>query len=342
VEREIDLIEEVARIYSYLKIPGTLPSFAGGVVEQPTARKQSALRGRLLALGYNESLSPTFIPQEEARFFLSAGALAASAEPVRIANPLSEEAAYMRTSLVPGLLAQAGYNLNRGNTEVRLFEAGHVYAIAGDGVDEHHSLAMVATGAATAPGVHGKAEALNFFHLKGDMEQLLAAFAATVSFDRKVPEWLHPGRAARATADGKTVALFGQLHPEVAAARKLKQEVFVAELLVEELYGLALRQPAYTPVSKYPAVERDFSFVLPDGVEFESIRAKIAAMKIAELVAILPAEIFRGGSLAAGTYSLLLRVRLESAERTLRDDEVTAWSQRIIEAVGSMGGTLRQ
>jgi len=336
VEREIDLIEEVARIYSYLKIPGTLPSFAGGVVELPNAQKQATLRTRLLALGYNESLSSTFIPQEDARFF-------AAAEPVRIANPLSEEASFMRTTLVPGLLMQIGYNLNRGNTDVRLFEAGHVYAMQGEGVDEHNSLVFVSTGGAREADVHGKAEPLNFFHIKGDVEQLLAAFdAGKVVFDRKVPAWLHPGRSARAQVDGKTVGIFGQLHPEVAAARKLKQEVFIAEISVEALYQLALRQPAYTPISKYPAIERDFSFVLPEGVEFEGIRQKLSELAIAELATTLPAETFRGGSLAVGSYSFLLRVRFQSAEHTLRDDEVANWSQQIVKAVEELGGALRQ
>jgi phenylalanyl-tRNA synthetase beta chain len=345
VEREIDLIEEVARIYSYLKIPSTLPSFAGGVVELPNARKQAVLRNRLLALGYNESLSSTFIPQEDARFFIGKGE--ANAEPVRIANPLSDEASFMRTSLVPGLLLQVAYNLNRGNAEARLFEAGHVYAMqaeaGGANVDEHNSLAFVATGTEQKAGVHGKPEPINFFHIKGDVEQLLVAFdVGEVTFDRTVPTWLHPGRAARAQIAGTTVAIFGQLHPEVAAARKLKQDVFIAEIFVEALYQLALRQPTYTPVSKYPAVERDFSFVLPEGVEFESIRQKLSALAIPELTAILPAETFRGGSLAAGTYSFLLRVRFQSAECTLRDDEVAGWSQRIVKAVESLGGSLRQ
>jgi phenylalanyl-tRNA synthetase beta chain len=336
VEREIDLIEEVARIYSYLKIPSTLPSFSGGVVELLNARKQSALRGRLLALGYNESLSSTFIPQEDARYF-------ASAEPVRIANPLSEEASFMRTSLAPGLLSQIAYNLNRGNSDVRLFESGHVYAMQGEAVDEHNALAFVATGSACEPSVHGKPEPLTFFHLKGDIEQLLAAFdASDVTFDRTVPAWLHPGRAARAQVDGKTLAIFGQLHPQVAAARKIKQDVFLAEVFVEALYALTLRQPTYTPISKYPAVERDFSFVLPEGVEFASIRQQLSALRIAELSTILPAETFRGGSLAAGTYSFLLRVRFQSAERTLRDDEVAAWSQQIVKSVELLGGSLRQ
>jgi phenylalanyl-tRNA synthetase beta chain len=262
---------------------------------------------------------------------------------VRIANPLSEEASYMRTSLVPGLLLQIAYNLNRGNADARLFEAGHVYAMRGEAVDEHNSLAWVATGAAAQPSVHGKPEPLNFFHVKGDVEQLFAAFdAAEVTFDRTVPTWLHPGRSARAQRAGKTLAIFGQLHPEVAAARKLKQDVFIAEIFVEALYKLPLRQPAYTPISKYPAVERDFSFVLPEGVEFESIRQKLSALAIPELTAILPAETFRGGSLAAGTYSFLLRVRFQSAERTLRDDEVANWAQQIVKAVELLGGSLRQ
>jgi len=340
VEREIDLIEEVARIYSYLRIPNTLPSFAGGVVEQPNACKQAELRSRLLALGYNESLSSTFIPQEDARFFIDG---AANAEPVRIANPLSEEASFMRTSLVPGLLLQVAYNLNRGNSEVRLFEGGHVYAMQGEAVDEHNSLAFVSTGDARESSVHGKPESLNFFHVKGDVERLLAAFEAPqVTFDRTVPTWLHPGRAARAQVADKTVAIFGQLHPEIAAARKLKQDVFIAEVFVEALYKLALRQPAYTPISKYPAVERDFSFVLGEGVEFESIRQKLSSLKIPELTAIIPAETFRGGSLAAGTYSFLLRVCFQSAERTLRDDEVADWALQIVKAVQALGGSLRQ
>jgi phenylalanyl-tRNA synthetase beta chain len=210
-------------------------------------------------------------------------------------------------------------------------------------VDERNSLAFVSTGAARETGVHGKPEPFKFFHIKGDFEQLLAAFdAPQLSFDRTVPVWLHPGRAARAQVAGRTIAVFGQLHPEVSAARKLKQDVFVVEIFVEALYQLALRLPEYTPVSKYPAIERDFSFVLPDGLEFESIREKLSALAIPELTAIVPAETFRGGSLAAGTYSFLLRVRFQSAERTLRDDEVAAWSQQIIKAVESLGGSLRQ
>src|SRR5581483_11939453 len=119
VEREIDLIEEIARLYGYDKFPNTLPSFSGAVTETDDAPKQRKLRTSLLALGYNEAVSLTFISREDAKQF-------SPATPIELANPLSEEASVMRTSLVPGMLSMLAYNLNRGIDDVRLFEAGNV------------------------------------------------------------------------------------------------------------------------------------------------------------------------------------------------------------------------
>lgn len=336
VEREIDLIEEIARIYGYLKLPNTLPAFAGAVIETPELKKSARLRQRLLALGHNESLSTTFISEQSAREFGN------GAEIVKLANPLSEEAGYMRTSLIPGLIEQVAYNLNRGNTDVRLFEMGHVFAANDGNVNEVRAIAFVCTGDAIEPGVHGKPQPYTFFNVKGDVEHLLSEFElAGLRFDREVPGYYHPGRAARAVANGKTVARFGQIHPDVAAARKFKQDVFIAELLPEALYASELREPVYTPVPRFPAVERDFSFVFPEGTEFEKIHAAADALKIPEMKAFESVEIFRGGSLPEGKYSFLVRARFRSAERTLRDDEVSAWSQQIIKALESLGGVLR-
>ena len=139
VDREIDLIEEVGRIYGYLKLPNTLPAFAGAVIPLPNAEKQATLRQRLLALGYNESISSTFISAEEVRAY-------STAQPVRLENPLSEEAACMRSSLVPGMVNQIAYNLNRGNAEVKLFESGDIFEMVGERVEEKRSVAFVATG----------------------------------------------------------------------------------------------------------------------------------------------------------------------------------------------------
>jgi phenylalanyl-tRNA synthetase beta chain len=141
--------------------------------------------------------------------------------------------------------------------------------------------------------------------------------------------------------NGTPVAHFGQLHPEVAAARKLKQDVYLAEVLIEPLYEFDLRMPRYQKLSRYPAVERDFSFLFEDSVSFVQIDAAIRTLGIAELRAVAPAEIFRGGNIGASKYSMLVRTTFQSHERTLRDDEISGWSTRIIDALKALGGQQR-
>ncbi len=193
-EREIDVLEEVARIHGFNKFPNTLPAFTGAVVALPNEAKDARVRETMLALGYDEAISITFISADDAKTF-------GGTEPLALANPLSEEAGYMRNSLVPGLLNMVGYNLNRGSSDVRLFEAGEVFEKLGERHDEHRRLAFAATGNLVAHSVHGGAEAYSFFHIKGDVEQLLAAFEHTsLYFDEKTPEYFHPGRSARGGA----------------------------------------------------------------------------------------------------------------------------------------------
>src|SRR5215472_2265822 len=336
VEREIDLIEEIARIYGYNKFANTLPSFSGGVVELPNADKAAKVRAVLLALGYNEAISPSFISPAEAGAF-------SRAVMVPLANPLSEEQSVMRTSLVPGMLGMLAWNLNRGATDVRLFEMGHVFfAPSEESAEETPVLCLGATGNAVASGVHGPARAYSFFDLKGAIESLLEAFEIADHLRFEKTNQYHPGRSARAVVDGATVAEFGQLHPDLAAARKFKQEVYIAQIHLDRLFALPLRVPRYQPLSKFPAVDRDFSFLFADSVNFEQIQAAVRRLKIAEVQSFVPAEIFRGGAVPPGKYSVLLRAQFQSAERTLRDDEVAQWSAQIIRALEALGGSLRK
>jgi len=336
IEREIDLIEEIARVYGYNKFATTLPSFSGGVIELPHAAQEARLRSDLLALGYNEALSPTFTANSDAQAFSSVVA-------VPLANPLSEEQSIMRTGLLPGMLGMLAWNLNRGATDVRLFEMGHVFsACAEEQAQERKMISLGATGNAVGPGVHGPARAFSFFDLKGDITALLTVFETpNLHFDAHTSDYYHPGRSARAVVDGQTVAQFGQLHPDVAAARKLKQEIYVAEIHLDRLLQFPLRMPRYQPLSRFPAVDRDFSFLFSDSVIFEEIQSAVRALNIAELQSFQPAEIFRGGSVAPGKYSVLLRARFQSDDRTLRDDEVSQWSARIVRALESLGGIIR-
>ena len=335
VEREVDLLEELARIHGYNKFPNTLPSFTGAVVTLPDELKDAKVRETMLALGYDEAIAITFISEQDAKRF-------GGGEPLAIANPQSEEAGYMRPSLLPGLLNMVAYNLNRGSNNVRLFEAGEVFEKLGDGRDEHRHLGFAATGEAFEKSVHSPAQPYTFFHMKGDVEELLTAFQhSSLYFDGQTPEYFHPGRSARAVMDGKTVAHFGQLHPDLATARKLRQDVYMAEVLLDRLYSHGLRDPRYQSISKFPAVERDFSFVFDDSVTFERIKSAVEELGIGELQKFVPAEIYRGDKVGEGKYSALLHAEFQSKERTLRDDEVAQWSSQILAKLESLGGVLR-
>ncbi len=350
VEREIDVIEEIARLHGYDKFENTLPAYSGAVVELPHAPMDAAFRRRALALGYNEALSLTFISHADAEKFSSSSA---EIKVLELENPLSEEASVMRTSLVPGMLDMLAWNLNRDVPDARLFEIGRVYELSGGERMEPKRACLGATATAVrnslpasgaldvSKGEHAAAAEV-FRGFKGYVESLLAAFGrGYASYDRKTADYFHPGRSARAVMDAIVVAQFGQIHPEVAAARKLRQDVFVAEFNLEQLYGLGLRSVRFSPLGKYPAVERDFSFVFADGVSFEQMQQAVAALGVAELREFRPVEIFRGGAIPAGHYSILLRAKLQSAEETLRDDVIVYWTVKIVEALTELGGVQR-
>ena len=248
----------------------------------------------------------------------------------------------MRTSLVPGMLNMLAYNLNRANDNVCLFEAGNVFEAAGSKTVELKRICMGATGCVGDSNVHQPPRRYSFFDMKGDVETLLQLFQhRTLSYDPQTAEYYHPGRSARAVMDGAKVAQFGQLHPSTAAEHRLRQDVFIAELYLDRLYPHGLRQVWFESLPRYPAVERDFSFIFSDTTLFEQIRRSVAGLRQSALRSFVPVEIFRGGSVPAGKYSLLLRATFQSNERTLREDEVAQWSAEIIKSLEALGGSLR-
>jgi len=346
VEREIDVIEEIARLHGYDKFKNTLPAYSGAAVELPNAAMDATLRARALALGYNEAVSLTFISHADAERFSSASVL-------ELENPLSEEASVMRTSMAPGMLDMLAWNLNRDSENVRLFEIGRVYEMRSQ---ERVEPARACLGA-SLKAVKGSlpvggtldvskdehaAAAEAFRGFQGDVENLLAAFSyGGLSFDRETAEYFHPGRSARALMDGVVVGQFGQIAESVKLERKLRQDVFLAEIDLERLHAMGLRTVRFAPLGKYPAVERDFSFVFGDEVEFEAMRRAVMGLGLSALRSFAPVEIFRGGSIAAGKYSILLRVRLQSDEGTLRDEQIAQWSGRIVAALEEAGGVQR-
>jgi phenylalanyl-tRNA synthetase beta chain len=344
LEREIDLVEEIARVYGYNRFRNTLPTFAGSVVELPWAEKEATLRSTILALGFTEAVSSTFCSAADADLF--------AREPrssVALGNPLSEEAGMLRPSLLPGMLGMLALNISRDVEGAALFEMGTAFSGSPDNgyarVDERPTLAIGSTGHAFA-----KTEP-DFYDLKCAVESLLGKFSSrSVYFDRfpaaagLMPAWLHPGRSARAALDGATVAWFGELHPAEADRRKLKQTVLVGEIWLDRLYKQDLRQPIVRELSRFQPVRRDYSLIVPRTVTYATLASTVDAVAIPELVSYSPKEVLRdakGKLVPNGHYSLLLGATFQSHERTLREEEVQSWSQQIVAALEAAGAKLR-
>ena len=348
LDREIDLIEEVARVYGYNRFANTLPAFGEGVRALPWAEKESEVRRTLLAAGFHEAIASTFCSAAEAALTAPQPGLA-----VPLGNPLSEEAGVLRPSLVPGMLAMIAGNLHRDVSDVRLFELGTVFSGATsngvvDKVEERPAVAFGAVGSLPQQGALHAARAIDFHDLKGAVAQVLERFQTrAVYFDHFpsdagiTPEWLHPYRAARVAAEGATVGWFGQLHPREAAARKLKEPVLVGELYLDRLYKLPLRKPLAKEISRFQPVRRDFSLILDESISWEKIDRALEALQIPELVEWRVREVFRDARLGAREYSLLMGATFQAADRTLREEELQSFQAAVVEAIGKAGARLR-
>ncbi len=345
LEREIDLIEEVARVYGYNRFANTLPAFAGSIRMLPNVGAEAVLRRKLLASGFHEAISNTFCGAQDAALTAPQPGLA-----VPLGNPLSEEAGMMRPSLIPGMLHMVAGNLHRDVEDVRLFEVGTVFSGTTDRVDERPALSFGAAGAAPQAGPMQLERALDFYDIKGLVEQIVASFRTkSVIIDTfpaeagLTPAWLHPYRSARVSADGLTVGWFGQIHPKLAAERKLKAPVFVGELYLDRLFALPLAKPAVRELSRFQPVRRDFSFHASPGLTWSRIDESLAALAtktVPELIDWRVREIRQepgGGS----EYALLLGATFQAPDRTLRDQELQAWSTQIVETVSALGARLR-
>jgi len=386
LEREIDLIEEVARVYGYNRFANTLPT-PGIVIDHPTAAKEAAVRTRLLALGFSESVSSTFAGQPDADLFYKSSStgknpsvqpqntggpsFAASSQrvgysqseqsssnvattTVPMENPLSEEASLLRPSLVPGMVTMLAHNLNRDVKEVRLFEQGQIFtgAIPADGtyISEVHEAPQLSLGLTTATPqptapLQIAADA-PFFELKGAIESLLSLFTlpggpSALSFTPEAPAWLQPGRSATALLNNHPIAHFGELVHTQREARKLRQPIYLAQLDLAALYELTLKKITAHDLSRFQAVERDFSFVFSDTIQWHAVASAIHALAIPELQSLKPIEVWRDQKKYPGVYSLLLRTVFQSNDRTLRDEELTDWWTKIIAALTALGGTIR-
>jgi phenylalanyl-tRNA synthetase beta chain len=252
------------------------------------------------------------------------------------------------------MITMLAHNLNRDVRDARLFEQGEIFtgSAAPDAgyITEVHEHPQLSLGISTATPSESRLYPASdgpIFELKGIIESLVSLFAppggsAALTFTTSgVPSWLEPGRGAVALLDGQPLAFFGELSASERESRKLRQPVYLAQLDLVRLYDLPLRRITSHDLSRFQAVERDFSFVLPDTVEWHTVASAVDALAITDLQSRRPVEIWRDAKKYPGVYSLLLRTVFQSHDRTLREEELSTWSQRIIDALTKLGGTLR-
>ena len=335
VEREIDLIEEIARICGLDKFPPRLPAARQGAARLPHHEAQTRLRERLIGLGYREIVTIPHVAEECDALFRPAGV-----SPARLANPLSEEASVLKSTGIVTMAAALEWNLNHGQRNARLFEIGRHYRLQGDKSVETPVLTLGATGEARHKVIddpQDKPREFSFADLKGALDEIgqLAdgRDVRGLSWYDGGPDWLHTAKRGRVRLVSTDVGMGGQLARRVADRLKLRQDVFLAEIDLEPLYTSMEKAKAsrrYEPLPRFPAVNRDFSLLLADGITFAQISESIRSLNIQEITGIEAVDLFRGKNVPAGKYSLLVRVTIQSREATLTDAQINHFAGKII------------
>jgi phenylalanyl-tRNA synthetase beta chain len=342
VEREIDLIEEVARVFGLDKFPPRLPAARVAAARLPHYEPETRLRERLIGLGYHEILTIPHVAEERNELFRPA-----DATPTKLANPLSEEANVLKSTGAVTTAAAIEWNLNHGQRNVRLFEIGQHYRFINGKPVETRVLTIGATGAARQQGLYDSARDYNFGDLKGDLDAI-GVLSGGLRWEHGGPDWLNPAKRGTlflGKEGAQPLGVAGQLAKRVADKLKFRQDVFLAEIALGPLhcmyYGVKNNR-RYEPLPRFPAVERDFSLFLADGITFAQVQQTIQSLNIAEIASVEAADLFRGKNVPAGKYSLLVRVTFQSRESTFTEAQINDFSARIVAALEkNLGASLR-
>ena len=355
VTRGIDLVEEIARHHGYDKFPARLPPAKLPAHRLTHAEAQERVIERLVALGYQEIVEIPLVDSRRNDLFRDP-ALA----PAVIGNPLAEDASVMRSSGAVSMVGALEWNLNHGQRNLRLFEIGKAYELRDGEPVETMVLTMGATGLAREKSIYEAAREFEFPNLKGDLDRV-GELAGGFSWLNASVDWLAASRSAMVhrlrdacfSADERPIVATsgfhlgcaGQLARRVAEQLKLRQDIYIAELRLEPLLvaiEAAHAATRFVALPRFPAVERDFSLVLANGVTFAQVAQTIRALGIPELQSIEAADLFRGGQVPVGKFSLMIRVTFQSAQATLTDAQLSDFSSRIVAALEQkLGATLR-
>lgn len=340
ITRDVDLIEEVARIYGYNRIPTTAiegVTTPGHLTKAQRIRR--AIRHLLTDNGLHETVTYSFTHPGEAKLF---PAVAADAVPVKLLMPMSEERSVLRTSLLPSMLDVAAYNRNRKSDNIQIFELGSLYMTPQEPLtelpQEEPVLGLLLAGARRAPQWNIAAQAVDFFDVKGIVDSLAAylGLEGQIRYEANRPQGLHPGRSAtmylQANGGEQRLGIIGQLHPEVQRDKDLG-DTYVAEIHLKPWIEAASTDIIYKTLPRFPAVERDIAVVVERGMavgEFVQT-AKHAAGEWLESVRVF--DVYTGDRIAADRKSVAISLTYRHPERTFTDEEIMEIHGRVISAL---------
>lgn len=325
ISLEVDLIEELARLHGYNNLPVRYPQ--ARLAPQPHAEAKvelPALRRLLVARGYQEAITYSFIDPKWSELF------APGVQPLALANPISADMAVMRTTLWPGLVKALQYNLNRQQSRVRLFESGLRFIGKLDGLQQEAVLAGVVTGSRLPEGWDQGRDAIDFYDVKADVEALLNAAGAGNEFAFVAGEHpaLHPGQTACIERDGRPVGVLGALHPELGQVLGLEQPIYLFELLLSEVSEGCL--PKFQALSRFPEVRRDLALIVERDIPAEQILQAIREAAGEHLTDLRLFDVYCGKGIDPQRKSLAVGLTWQHPSRTLNEDEVNATTQNIL------------
>lgn len=337
IKEEIDLIEEVARMYGYAELPVALPiATIAEAGQADTLIPADRLRNLLVDRDYQEVITYAFVdPVLQAR-------LDPERPAARLSNPIASNMAVMRTNLWPGLIDVVRHNLHRQQNRVRVFELGARFSVTAEGPHEEQALAGAITGPALPEQWGGATRGADFFDLKGDVEALLALGGpGRIEFRAARHPALHPGRSAQVVQDGNAIGWLGELHPSVAREFDLRQPVFLFELL-----SAPIQMPIdvkFTEISRFPSIRRDLAVVVDDAVSASAVLETVRAATGELLAELRLFDEYRGEGIDSGRKSLALALTLQDSSRTLNEEVVEAVLARVVAALSAaFGAQLRQ
>jgi phenylalanyl-tRNA synthetase beta chain len=337
---EVDLLEELARVYGYNRLPAR--SVRSDLPLSPKPEQQlalSAVRRTLTARGYQEAITYSFVDPKMQNI------LAPGQPVVELRNPIASDMSVMRTTLWVGLLNTAAHNLNRQQNRIRLFETGLRFLLnkqTSDELSQEPSLAMLATGRRYPESWSGGNEPVDFYDLKGDLEAVidLARLSGSIEFVRGSNPALHPGQCAEIRRDGQVVGVVGALHPDVQRQLDIEQPVYLLEVALSALADAPL--PKFAELSRFPAVRRDLALLVDKCVLAADLLGVVrqAAGEILRDLTLF--DVYEGKGIDPERKSLALGLTFQDSSRTLNENEVNAAIASVLGALAQrFGATLR-